>query len=147
MVQINVSPFVLKESRFRIDQFNFEKHVSSVEVVPTTPIVKWKGLTKDSSFSLTGNSDWVCNLAYAQDWNTPNSLSRFLYDREGETFDGEFTPIAGGLGFGVSITVVPGSMGGAVDGTAVATVTLGVNGRPTIVDGVDPVASNVEPVV
>jgi hypothetical protein len=131
MPVIAVSPFVLKDVTLKIDSDNYEAHVSQVEFVPTTNIVTWKGLTPSSVFSDSGAPTWVCTLAYAQDWETVDSLSQYLMDHAGERVEAVFEPVAGGTGFNATVIIAPGNIGGTVDGVAVGTVSLGVVGVPT----------------
>ncbi|RPE75199.1 MULTISPECIES: hypothetical protein [unclassified Frondihabitans] len=130
MTTIAVSPFLLKDVDLKVGTDNYEAHVSSVEFVPTASTVTWKGLTPSSVFSSIGSATWVCNLSYAQDWDTPASLSNYLLDHEGETVAVHFEPEVGGVGFDAQIIITPGSIGGAIDSTGVGTVSLGVRGRP-----------------
>lgn len=138
MASIAIQPIVLTDVLLSLGTDSYEKHVSSVEFVPTAPSVAWKGLAPTSNFTFTGNATWVCNLSYAQDWETENSLSRYLYDHEGETIPAKFEPVNGGPGFTAPLVITPGSIGGAVDGVPVATVSLGVQGKPAYVPAVDP---------
>ncbi len=130
MAAITVSPFVLKDATLLIAADNYEAHVSAVEFVPSASAITWKGLTPSSVYTDVGSATWVCNLTFAQDWTTTNSLSRYLFDNEGESVVCEFVPAAGGAGFSATLVLTPGSIGGAVDSVAVATVSLGVQGRP-----------------
>jgi hypothetical protein len=130
MAQISVLPFVLKDVTLLIAADNYESNVSSVEFLPSASTVVWKGLTPSSSFTDVSTATWVCNMTFAQDWATVGSLSRYLYDNEGAAVACEFVPVAGGAGFSATIVITPGSIGGAVDSVAVATVSLGVRGRP-----------------
>ncbi len=130
MAQIAVSPFVLKDSTLMIALDNYEAHVSSVEFVPAASTVSWKGLTPSSVYTDVGSATWSCNLSFAQDWTTPNSLSRYLFENEGTAVECEFFPASGGAGFAATLVLTPGSIGGSVDSVAIATVSLGVQGRP-----------------
>jgi hypothetical protein len=132
MADISVSPFVLKDVTLLIAADNYEAHVSSVELVPSASTVTWKGLTPSSVFTDVSTATWVCNLSFAQDWATTDSLSRYLFENEGEAVACEFVPVAGGAGFSATIVITPGAIGGAVDSVAVATVSLGVQGRPAV---------------
>lgn len=133
MAAIAVSPFLLKDVLFSVATDSYEKHVSQVEFVPTSSTVTWKGLTPTSVFSFGTNATWVCNLTFAQDWDTTNSLARYLFDHEGDEIDVTFEPVAGGSGFTATLIVAPGSIGGTVDAVAVSTVSLGVMGKPVYV--------------
>lgn len=132
MAQIGVQPFTLTNVKLAIDSANYEKHVSQVEFQPQGGVTAWKGLTPDAAFTFAQNPTWQLVLAYAQDWTTPDSLARFLFDHQGETVDATFTPLDGGPAIGASIVITAGPIGGTVDAVAAGTVTLGVNGRPTI---------------
>ena len=130
MAQIGIAPIVLKDCTLKIGADNYETNVSSVEFVPTASSVTWKGLTPTAQFTSVGGATWVANLAYAQDWDTPNSLSQYLYDNEGASIVADFAPRNGGPGFRATLVITPGSIGGAVDTVAVATASLGVQGKP-----------------
>lgn len=130
MGQIEVKPIVLRDVLLKIAVDDYEKHVSGVSIVPTTGSVTWNGLNPDAAFNFPTSTTWAAQLDYAQDWDTANSLSRYLFDHEGEKVTMLFEPVRGGLGWEVEVSIAPGSIGGQVNAVATATVTLGVNGRP-----------------
>lgn len=132
MATIAVKPFMLTDCTFTVESDNFEAHVSQVEFAPTSTQVKFKGLTPSAQFSFNGSSDWLCNLTFAQDWETPGSLSRYLYEHEGEEIDVTFHPKKAGPAVTAQLTAAPGSIGGAVDTVATSTVALGCSGKPSI---------------
>lgn len=136
MASIAVTPIILKNVLLSFAADSYEKHVSSVEFVPSAATVTWKGLHPDSVFTDVSKATWSCNLTFAQDWETANSLSKYLFENEGETVAATFEPVAGGAGFTATLLITPGSIGGSVDSIAVATVTLGVQGRPVLVPAV-----------
>ena len=136
MAQIAVDPILLKDVLLSLGTDSYEKHVSAVEFVPTAQIVNWKGLNPTSKFSFPTDATWVCNLTYAQDWETLNSLSRYLLENAGEEVAATFEPVNGGAGFTATLIIVPGAIGGPVDSVAVATVSLGVKGTPVYVPAV-----------
>jgi hypothetical protein len=127
---IAVEPFILKDCTFKVVADNYEGHVSAVTFVPSASTVVWKGLAPSSVFTDVSKATWVCNLELAQDWETANSLSRYLHAHEGAEIAVEFEPVAGGTGFEATLIVTPGAIGGTVDTVAVASVSLGVRGRP-----------------
>lgn len=131
MAAVAVAPFVLKDATLLVGTDNYEAHVSQVSFDPTTSTLTWQGLTPAASFSDVSSPSWACTLAYAQDWKTPNSLSRYLYDHQGETVSATFTTNPGAGAWAVSLIITPGAVGGQVNAYAVATVTLGVSGQPT----------------
>lgn len=138
MAQISVSPIILRNVLLRITGVgsatgtgDFEKHVSQVEFTPSTSPVTWKGLEPTATFSKTPTATWTCTLSFAQDWETTDSLSLFLYENEGEELACLFEPEAGGAGWESTIQITPGAIGGTVDTVAVASVTLGCT-KPTV---------------
>ena len=131
MTQIPVEPIILKDVVLTLGTDTYEKHVSQVEFTPAASIVNWKGLSPASVFAFPTAAVWSCTLAYAQDWKTTDSLSRYLYDNEGEQVAASFKPVSGSGGtWSADLLIIPGAIGGTVDQVAVATVTLGVLGRP-----------------
>lgn len=132
MVQIAVNPFLMKDCLLTVATSDYAKHVSAVEFVPTASPVTWKGLTPTSVFTFGTNATWVCNLSYAQDWETTDSLSRYLYDHEGEEIEVVFEPVTDGSSITATLIIQPGSIGGAVDSVAVSSVSLGVKGKPVL---------------
>lgn len=133
MADIAVKPIILKDVLFTVESDGYQAHVSQVEFVPSSSTVTWKGLTPTSVFTFGTNATWTCNLGFAQDWETPNSLSQYLFANEGEELDVVFEPVNGGAGFTATLIAAPGSIGGSVDSVAVSTVTLGVKGKPVLV--------------
>jgi hypothetical protein len=130
MTTIIPSPFKMKDTVLKIAADNYEKTVSTAELVPTSTVSTWKGLSPDAIYPTSGNTSWVCNLGYAQDWSTPGSLSSYLFRNAGKTVSMDLFPLRSGSGFRFSVLIVEGSIGGAIDADAVATVSLMVVGRP-----------------
>lgn len=137
MAVVDLAPFVLKDVIFKLTpaapgvESEFQKHVSQVEFVPSPSVVTWKGLSPSAVYTFPTQATWQCNVSYAQDWNGTESLSRFLFDHEGETIPCVFEPVNGsGTSWAADIVIVPGSIGGTVDAVGVGTVALGVQGRP-----------------
>lgn len=131
MAQIAVQPIIMKHASLAFAHDNYEGHVSSAALVPSSSVVNWKGLSPTSTFSFPTSSTWVCNLTLAQDWETANSLANYLFDHEGDTVPVVFAPDDGGQAWDVNLIVVPGQIGGEVDTVPTAQVSLGVQGRPT----------------
>lgn len=131
-----VVPIVLNDIVFTVGADNYEAHVSRVEFVPTSSIVNWKGMTPTSVFSFGTAATYVCNIDYAQDWATTNSLSKYLFDNEGTSKVVTFKPKKPSTGtaptWTATLIIQPGSIGGAVDSVAVASVSLGVQGKPAL---------------
>jgi hypothetical protein len=124
MATVAVNPFVLRDVDLVIGADNYEAHTSQVEFTPTTSQVSWTGLANNTVTSQT-TATWQCTIALAQDWGTPNSLSQYLMDNEGEVVSVTFTPASGQGSFEADVTITPGAIGGTAGAFAVATVTLG----------------------
>jgi hypothetical protein len=136
MAVIDVKPRVFKNYSLKIATSNYETSVSSVTLTPSVSLQTWKGGTPAAVFTDMGTPTWTCDLAYAQDWETPNSLSIYLLNHEGETVAIEFSPLGTGPKFTANVIIVPGAVGGAIDAYGASTVTLGVQGRPVFAPGV-----------
>jgi hypothetical protein len=129
---VAVAPFVLKNVTLTVDTDDFKAHVSQVSFDPSGSQQTWKGLSPEAVFTDQSAPTWGLTLAYAQDWATPNSLSRYLYDHEGEVKPVTFVPDIAGQGtWSADVVITAGAVGGTVDAFATSTVTLGVQGRPT----------------
>jgi len=136
MSVIAVEPIVLTDVSLLIPTDDYAKNVSSVTLTPTSTNVSWKGLGKNT-FTGATTATWVVTVEYAQDWETPNSLSQYLYEHEGEKVTMTFKPQSGsGPSFTAEVTIVPGAIGGAVDTVAVGSVTLPCTAKPTLVPAV-----------
>lgn len=130
MAQIDIDPIILTNVKLKIGDDNYEKHVSRVEFTPSAQTVTWKGLTPSAVYSKTTRATWTCNLEYAQDWETVDSLSQYLHDNEGEEVSATFEPEDGGASWAATLLITPGAIGGVVDAVPTASVTLGVSGKP-----------------
>lgn len=136
MAQIDVNPLVLKDVLLTLgaEDDDYRKHVDQVTLTPTATSQSWTGLGRNSHTDVS-TATWSCTLNYAQDWETPDSLSRYLFEHEGETVPAVFAPrAAGGPSFLVDLVLTPGAIGGSVNAFATATVTLGCSGKPALVD-------------
>ncbi len=133
MATITIDPIILNDVTLTVGTDDYQAHVSQVEFTPSSSTVTWKGLTPSSVHSFGTTATWTCTLAYAQDWTTANSLSQYLFANEGESVEMTFEPKAGGPSFTATVIITPGAIGGSVDSVAVATVTLGVSGKPALV--------------
>lgn len=134
MATIAVTPFLLTNCTMKIGADNYEAAISSAEFVPTASAVNWKGLTPAAVFTFATTATWMCNLTFAQDWKLATSLSNYLHTNEGTTVAVEFIPKVGTGEKKVtaSLVITPGAIGGPVDSVAVATVALGVLGKPVL---------------
>lgn len=134
MTIIANQPIVMKDCELLIEADDYTAHVSRVRFDPSSSTVTWKGLTPSAKFTDTTSPEWTCSLAYAQDWATDDSLSRYLHEHAGETVTAKFQPKKGsGLPqVTADITLAPGPIGGDVDAVMTGEVTLGVDGEPAL---------------
>lgn len=130
MGTIDVKPRVFKNYLLKIEEDNYEQHVSSVTLTPSSSIQTWKGGTPTAVFTDSTTPTWVADLAYAQDWETEDSLSIYLLNNEGRRVDMEFLPLGSGPTFTVEVILTSGAIGGAIDAFGTSTVQLGVQGKP-----------------
>ena len=133
MAQIAIVPFVLKDILLTIGTDNYETNVSTVHFTPTVSQVTWQGLTPASAFTDMTSPTWTCDLAYAQDWKTANSLAQYLLINSGLSKVLVFKPRGAATGdaiFTATCLIVPGEIGGDVNTVQVGSVSLGVIGAP-----------------
>lgn len=131
MATIAVQPIYLKDVLLTVGTDGYAKHVSGVTFTPSVATATWKGLEPSAVFTNVGASTWMVQLDYAQDWNTADSLSAYLFENEGAEVTLTFQPVDGSSGtWAADVIIVPGAVGGAVDSYAVATVSLPVQGKP-----------------
>lgn len=136
MAILDVKPLFLKNVELVIGGEtgnDFRKHVSGVTFTPSSSTVTWTGLGLNTHTD-ANTATWTCDLTFVQDWTSTTSLSRFLYENEGDTVPVEFRPISGeGPTFEAEIVITPGAIGGTVGAASESTVSLGCNGKPTLV--------------
>lgn len=139
MATLNVAPLVLKDVMLElgtgVDADDFRKHVSGVTYTPTAPTQSWTGLGGNSHTDV-GAATWTLNLDYVQDWTSTESLSRFLFEHQGETLPARFRPISGeGPSFTSNVTITPGAIGGQVNAYATTSVQLGTDAPVLVAAG------------
>lgn len=144
MTEIPVKPFVLKDVELLIGADDYAAHVSRVQFTNARQTVTWQGLSPDASFSDSSSPTWQAVLDYAQDWETPNSLSRYLMANDGQTKTAKFKPRKGvGLpAFTADVIIAAGPIGGQGQAVQVGSVTLGVVGAPVPDYDDDPATPN-----
>lgn len=139
MAKIAVKPFVMRDCTLNIkdgatDVGDFELHVSKVEITPTTSVQVFKGLSPASVHQDVSSPEWVAGVDYAQDWETINSWSQYLLANVGKKVTMKFTPKNGATAKAITVTVtlLPGSIGGTVGAFATGSVSLPVDGQPVL---------------
>lgn len=131
MPQISPSPIVLKDVTVTIGTDTYEKQVSQVLLTPTANAQSWRGLNPQASYSDVDTATWAAAVTFAQDHETPGSLSLYLFDNEGQKVTMLIKPRSGsGPSYQVTVTLTPGGIGGQVGSWAESTVTLPCDGKP-----------------
>lgn len=133
MAAIAVAPFVLKDVILTIGADSYEAHVSTVRFDPNMSVVTWQGLTPSASFTDTTAPTWTTTWAFAQDWETPDSLSEYLLENAGTKKTVVFKPKGTTTGkpvFTAEVMIAPGPIGGDVNTVQTGSVTMGVVGTP-----------------
>lgn len=139
MASIAPKPLFLRNCTVSIGTDSYEKAINSVVFTPTSSTVTYKGLTPDSVYNFATPATWVAAVAFAQDWSTTGSLSNYLHEHEGESVTMTFEPAVDDTQsptVTATITIVPGSIGGAQGAVATSSVSLPVSGRPEITPAV-----------
>lgn len=131
MATIGIQPLYMRDVLLTIGTDDYQKHVSGVTFTPAPKTAQWTGLG-ENTHSAVGVPTWTVELAYAQDWDTANSLSAYLFANQGTTKAVVFEPVAGGQGFTADVIVQAGAIGGQVDSFAATTVSLPLDGAPAL---------------
>ena len=81
----NIDPLVLKDVVLQFGDAetgkDFRKHVDQVTFTPSSSQMTWTGLGANTHSDVT-TATWTVALNYAQDWDTADSLSRYLFENE-----------------------------------------------------------------
>jgi hypothetical protein len=134
MATITPAPLYFKDAVLEIDGDDYAPAASTATLAPSVSTTTFYGLKPDAMFP-ESSVDWTIELSFVQDWDSAASLSRYLWDNQGETVAAVLKPRSGdGPSFEVDIHIVPGSVGGDTRAYATATVSLPVKGVPTLVE-------------
>ncbi len=107
--------------------------------ISATPDPK-EATTLCGKVTVPGVTGYVLNLAYLQDWHE-SGISMFLYENDGELVDFSIQPTADATPTAIGLCyITPGDYGGAAGEIMTASVSLGIDGKPTITPVTDPVA-------
>lgn len=136
----DVNPLVLKDYLLQFGDphapdgaLNFQKHTDQVTFTPSSNQVTWTGGGGNTHSDVT-TATWAVALNHVQDWETEDSLSRFLYENEGAEVPVTFRPrIGSGPSFKAVVVITPGAIGGSVNQYATTSITLGCKGKPELI--------------
>jgi len=132
MPEIAVAPFTMKDSTFNIAADDFAAALSSVSIVPSSSTVSFQGLKPAATYTDVTPETWLCNINFAQDWDTTGALSRYLHENTGAAVEATFEPKSGGASITATIIIVAGAFGGDGGSVATASAALPVRGRPVL---------------
>lgn len=118
-----------KSGVIKIGADNFTKGVSSFALVPTTQTEQRVDIGGGVQ-SLVGDTTWMVQITFDQDWASVGSLSKKSIEWAGQTKEIEFTPQTGAEVITVEVVFQPSQIGGASKQVNTATLNLGVNGQP-----------------
>lgn len=103
----------LHKATFTVGSEEYTAHVDTTEFVPSQPQSEWVDVG-GMARQFAGSSSWKFNMAGVQDWETANSLVRFMLANAGEEVDVEFTLPGGGIAAGTVIAAAP-KIGGKIN--------------------------------
>jgi hypothetical protein len=109
--------------------------------ISATPDPK-EATTLCGKVTVPGVTGYTLNLSFLQDWHE-TGISMFLYDNDGELVDFSIQPTSDATPMAVGKCYIsPGDYGGAAGEIMVASVSLGVDGKPDITPVTDVVATS-----
>lgn len=111
---------------------NFKCQLKSVQLTPDTDIAEAETLCPDGQFSDVNAAKWTLELGYYHGTADEGEevLADFLLENHGEKVPFAFRPVAGGAGYGGTVTLVAGGIGGEVKNHSEQSVELPVQGQP-----------------
>lgn len=120
---------------------NYAIQLRSVTLTPNSSVQKMKTLDPAGRFSDVDDPEWDLALGYAYGFDdaavpVATILADFLLANHGTKTDFLFRPRNGGTGYSGEVTLLSGPIGGAQGAWSEGTVTLPVEGQPTIVPAV-----------
>jgi hypothetical protein len=132
MAAVAAVPIILNNVTVQIGDDTYEAACRTVRFVPTTAVVKWKGLTPSATFAFAGTPEWDVTVTFAQDIASAASLTKALHTGVGTKPVLVFEPVAGGPTVTATIVLIPGDIGGDIDTVPESSVTMPVQGQPVI---------------
>lgn len=123
MANITPKPFSLRAAVIQFGTDNHEAGITGFVVTPTTATSQVTAVN-GQSYSTAGPTSWKANITYIQDFETTGSFANVLFETDGEPEEVRFKLTTNGKTYKTMVTPVPGEMGSAQAGTAMATVSL-----------------------
>jgi hypothetical protein len=125
-----MSTIFMKNVTFKVAATDYATQLSSVALTPASATATWAGFNGATQKN-TSAADWQADITFGQDWSA-SGFSKYLFDNEGKSVVATFAPVSGGPTFTATVTLTPGSVGGAVNAYAESTVSLPIDGKPTV---------------
>lgn len=135
MTVVGLAPISLKDAVLTVDGDDFTASVSEVSFVPEVDY-EWLPLGFGGvQAPVPSGTRWVVMVSYAQDFDTTDGFTRYLYANAGQVRSLTFTPKDGATSaVSGDVLIVPGKLGGsATDATLTAQVVLPLHGSPVLV--------------
>lgn len=109
--------------------------VTNFEVIPAPNLISAPATLGNRASRSAGLSDYAIKVDFLQDWGQAGSISKYMYDNEGETVWFEYNP-AGATedSFKGQCDVVGAKYGGPSDGNWTDSVTMPCPSKPTRVN-------------
>jgi len=134
MALITPAPLYFDDVVLTIDGDDYSPAASKATLTPNTTSTMFHGLKPDDNFPAS-STDWSLALSYVQDWDSAESLSRYLFANQGSDIATTLKPKSGsGPSFTMTLHIVPGSVGGTTRAHAVTDVTIPLKGIPVLVE-------------
>lgn len=120
---------------------NFKCQMRSVTLKPNQSIQKLKTLCPDGRYADVDDPEWDLELGYAYGYDDGQGtaaelLADFLLENQGKKVAFRFRPRAGGKGYSGVVTAMAGPVGGSQGAWMEGSVTLPVDGQPTVLAAV-----------
>lgn len=143
-----MSVHVRKTIRLEIDGASYECEVTGATLTPTAEVRTATVLCGGGTLSDVAPPTWTLDLSYLVD-HSADSLYRFLVANAGELATFEYEPdpeTAPGVVYSGLVRIVPGPAGGDAGTWESGSVSLPLNGKPSITDPpAAPLADEPEP--
>jgi len=131
---MSTSLLVVKDGTLKLGpvatQLSVECQISRMEIVAAPDPKEFTSVCGKTT--VPGVTGWTLNLEGAQDWST-DGISTFLFEQDGTLVDFELVPSAALQPTATGkVWVSPGSFGGVAGEISTFSVSLGLDGKPTI---------------
>jgi hypothetical protein len=135
MVQINTTPWQVRDAEIRIDGDEWDRGSHGVTIAPEVATTVWPGLTRAQRVVDSTVTGWSVTISALQDWDASDSLVRTMLARAGEVATLQVRPRRGsGPTIEIDVVIAPGVIGGERGDWARTPLTLAASGEPIVID-------------